>query len=75
MVLKNQKESRARESAIYDAFQPYIMKAVVREARMDEKRDLAQMIHRMPEEDAIAVFTIYFNEILNKKNGDNEKNE
>lgn len=75
MILKHQRESRAKESAIYDTFQPYIMKAVMRETRRDKKRNLAQMIRRMPEEDVIAVFTIYFDEILNKKNGDNAKNE
>lgn len=74
-ILRNQRESRAKESAIYDAFQPYITKAIVRETQRNEQRDLAQMIRRMPEEDVIAVFTIYFDEILNKKNGDDSKNE
>lgn len=75
LILKAQKDYKDYEQSVYDAFQPYIMKAEVKEARRGEKRNLAQMIRRMPEEDVIAVFTIYFDEILNKKNGSNEKNE
>lgn len=75
MLLKQQRESEARANSIYDAFGPYIVNAENKKARIDAQRDLAQMIRRMPEEDAIAVFTIYFDEILNKKNGDDSKNE
>ena len=75
MLLKHQRESEARANSIYDAFGPYIVNAESKKARIDAQRDLAQMIRRMPEEDAIAVFTIYFDEILNKKNGDDSKNE
>lgn len=75
MLLKHQRESEARTNSIYDAFGPYIVNAENKKARIDAKRGLAQTIRQMPEEDVIAVFTIYFDEILNKKNGDDSKNE
>lgn len=75
MFLKLQEEFSEREGAVYGAFEPYIEKAGIREEKEAGKRALAQMIRRMPQEDVIAVFTIYFDEILNKKNGDNDKNE
>lgn len=75
MFLKLQDEFSERKDAVYDAFEPYIEKAGIREEKEAEKRALALMIRRMPQEDVIAVFTIYFDEILNKKNGDNDKNE
>lgn len=75
MLLKQQRESEARANSIYNAFGPYIVNAENKKARIDAKRGLAQTIRQMPEEDAIAVFTIYFDEILNKKNGDDSKNE
>lgn len=75
MFLKLQDEFSEREAAVYNAFEPYIEKAGIRENKEAEKRALAHVIRRMPQEDVIAVFTIYFDEILNKKNGDNEKNE
>lgn len=75
MLLKHQRESEARANSIYDAFGPYIVNAENKKARIDAKRGLAQTIRQMPEEDVIAVFTIYFDEILNKKNGDDSKNE
>ena len=75
LILKGQKGFKDYEQSVYDAFQPYITKAVVRETRRNEQRDLAQTIRRMPREDVIAVFTIYFDEILNKRNGDDSKNE
>lgn len=75
MFLKLQDEFSKQEAALYNAFKPYIEKAGIRENKEAEKSALAQMIHRMPQEDVIAVFTIYFDKILNKKNGDNEKNE
>lgn len=75
MLLKQQRESEARANSIYDAFGPYIVNAEAKKTRSDDKRALAKMIREMPREDAIAVFTIYFDEILNKKNGDDSKNE
>ena len=75
MLLKHQRESRAYTDALFADFQPYIANAKAKEARNGARRDLAQTIRQMPEEDVIAVFTIYFDEILNKKNGDDSKNE
>lgn len=75
MLLKHQRESEARANSIYDAFGPYIVNAEAKKAQSDDKRALAQTIRRMPREDVIAVFTIYFDEILNKRNGDDSKNE
>jgi hypothetical protein len=75
MLLKHQRESEARANSIYDAFGPYIVNAKAKEAQIDAQRGLARTIRQMPEEDVIAVFTIYFDEILNKKNGDDSKNE
>lgn len=75
MLLKHQIESEARANSIYDAFGPYIANAEVKKAQSDAKIDLAQMIRRMPKEDVIAVFTIYFDELLNMTNGDDSKNE
>ena len=75
MLLKCQRESEARVNSIYDAFEPYIINAKVKKAQSDAKIDLAQMIRRMPKEDVIAVFTIYFDEFFNMTNGDDSKNE
>ena len=77
MFFKLQSEFSERKDALYNTFKPYIRKADIRKEKEKEvdKRALALMIRRMPQEDVIAVFTIYFDEILNKKNGDNEKNE
>ena len=75
MVLRLQDEFCKRKDAVYDAFEPYIKKAVIREEQKSDYIELEQMIRRMPQEDVIAVFTIYFDEILNKKNGDDSKNE
>lgn len=75
MLLKHQRESEACANSIYDAFGPYIVNAEAKKTRSDDKRALAQTIRRMPREDVIAVFTIYFDEILNKRNGDDSKNE
>lgn len=75
MILNHQQVSKAREDSIYNAFQPYIMEAMLKEARQDEKRALAKMIREMPREDVIAVFTVYFDELLNKANGDDSKND
>ena len=73
ILLRRERESRAYTDALFADFQPYIANAEAKEARNDARRDLAQTIRKMPEEDVIAVFTIYFDEILNKKNGDNSK--
>lgn len=75
MFLKLQDEFSERKDALYNAFKPYIRKADIRKEKEVDKRALALMIRRMPQEDVIAVFTIYFDEILNKKNGDDSKNE
>ena len=75
MILNHQQVSKDREDSIYHAFQPYIMEAMLKEARQDEKRALAKMIREMPREDVIAVFTVYFDELLNKANGDDSKND
>lgn len=75
LILKRQEDSKNYENSVYDAFRPYIIKAVIRETRRDEKRNLEQMIREMRREDVIAVFTAYFNELLNMTNGDNSKNE
>ncbi len=75
MILNHQQVSKAREDSIYNAFQPYIMEAILKEARHDERKALAKMIREMPREDVIAVFTIYFDELLNMTNGDDSKNE
>lgn len=75
MLLKCQRESEARANSIYDAFGPYIVNAEAKKAQSDAKIDLAQTIRQMPKEDVIAVFTIYFDELLNMTNGDDSKNE
>ena len=75
MLLKNQRESEARANSIYDAFGQYIVNAEAKKAQSDAKIDLAQTIRQMPKEDVIAVFTIYFDELLNMTNGDDSKNE
>lgn len=75
MLLKHQRESEARANSIYDAFGPYIVNAEAKKARSDDKRALAKMIREMPREDVIAVSAAYFNEFLNKTNGDDSKNE
>ena len=75
MLLKHQRESEAYANSIYDAFGPYIVNAEAKKAQSDAKIDLAQTIRRMPREDVIAVFTVYFDELLNKANGDDSKNE
>lgn len=75
MLLKCQRESDARANSIYDAFGPYIVSATTKKAQSDAKIDLAQTIRQMPKEDVIAVFTVYFDELLNKANGDDSKND
>lgn len=75
MLLKCQRESEARANSIYDAFGPCIVNATTKKARIDAKRGLAQTIREMPREDVIAVFTVYFDELLNKANGDDSKND
>lgn len=75
MILKLQDEFREQKNAIYDAFEPYMEKAKIREEQQRDYIALAQMIQRMPREDVIAVFTAYFNELLSKVNGDDSKNE
>lgn len=75
LLLKCQKEFNDRKCSIYNEFQPYISKAVEKETRIDKKCDLAQTIRQMPKEDVIAVFTIYFDELLNTTNGDDLKND
>lgn len=74
LILKNQEASKDYEDYVYNAFQPYIMEAMYKEIRRDEKRALAKMIREMPREDVMAVFATYFNEFFKKK-GDNSKNE
>lgn len=75
MILKLQDEFREQKNAIYDAFEPYIKKAEIREERQSDYIALAQAIRRMPREDVITLFADYFNEFLNKVNGDDSKNE
>lgn len=75
MILKLQDEFREQKDAIYDAFEPYMKKAKIREEQQSDYIALAQMIRRMPREDVITVFAAYFNEFLNKTNGDGSKNE
>lgn len=75
MLLKHQRESDDRANSIYDAFAPYIVNAEAKKAQSDDKIDLAKTIRRMPREDVIAVFTVYFDELLNMTNGDGSKNE
>lgn len=75
LILKRQEDYKNYEKSVYDAFRPYIIKAEFRETRRDEKRNLGQMIREMRREDVIAVFTIYFDELLNMTNGDDSKNE
>lgn len=75
ILLRYQRELSAYTDALFADFQPYIANAKAKEAQNDARRDLAQTIRQMPKEDVIAVFTIYFDEILNKKNGDDSKNE
>lgn len=65
----------AMDCAIYDAFEPYIKKAVIREEQQSDHIELERVIRRMPREDVIAIFAAYFNEFLNKTNGDDSKNE
>nr|DAK55655.1 MAG TPA: hypothetical protein [Caudoviricetes sp.] len=75
IVLELQDEFCARKNAVYDAFEPYIKKAEIREERQSDYIALAQTIRRMPREDVITLFADYFNEFLNKVNGDDSKNE
>lgn len=75
LILKCQKEYNDRKYSIYNVFQPYISKATERETRKDEKHNLAEMIRQMPKEDVIAVFTVYFGDLMNKNDGDDSKNE
>lgn len=75
ILLKHERESKAYTDAIFAAFRPYLVNAQAKKAQADAKRDLAQMIRQMPKEDVIAVFTVYFDELLNMTNGDDSKNE
>lgn len=75
MILRLQDEFCKRKDAIYGAFRPYIKKAEIREERQSDYIELEQVIRRMPREDVITLFAAYFNEFLNKKNGDGSKNE
>lgn len=73
MILRLQDEFCKRKDAVYDAFEPYIKKAVIREEQKSDYIELEQMIRRMPREDVITLFAAYFNEFLNKKNGEERR--
>lgn len=75
LIHKNHEAAMDYENAIFEAFEPYIKRAEIREEQHSDYIELEQMIRRMPREDVIAIFAAYFNEFLNKKNGDDSKNE
>ncbi len=75
MILGLQDEFYTRKDAVYDAFEPYIKKAVIREEQQSDYIELAQTIRRMPREDVITLFADYFNEFLSKSNREGSKNE
>ena len=75
LIHKNHEAAKDYENAIFEAFEPYIKRAEIREEQHSDYIELEQMIRRMPREDVIAIFAAYFNEFLNKKNGDDSKNE
>lgn len=75
MIIRLQDEFYTRKDAIYDAFEPYIKKAEIREEQQSDYIELERMIRRMPREDVITLFAAYFNEFLSKANGDDSKNE
>ena len=75
IVLELQDEFCARKDAVYDAFEPYIKKAEIREERQSDYIALAQTIRQMPREDVITLFVDYFNEFLSKSNREGSKNE
>ena len=76
LIINCQKEYDHRKYLIYKDFQPYILKALEKENRMNKKHDLEQTICQMPQEDVISVFTTYLNEqLLSKSNKEDSKSE
>lgn len=75
LIHKNHEAAMDYENAIFEAFEPYIKKAEIREERKSDYIALAQTIRRMPREDVITLFADYFNEFLSKSNREGSKNE